>query len=105
MTAAPPFDTAVERLVNQVGHWTQARWKTRTPAGGITRADTFHALVQQLADASADAEGEPRRPVPYPDNLLALPDQLKVVAADVRAAVTRSLDPETALVRATAAAL
>jgi hypothetical protein len=46
----------------------------------------MQALIQHLADFTADAEGEPRRRVPRLDNALALPDQLRVVAADLVAA-------------------
>jgi hypothetical protein len=46
----------------------------------------MHALLQRLADLAADAEGQPRRPVPRLDNVLALPDQLRVIAADLTAA-------------------
>ncbi|BCJ33031.1 hypothetical protein Athai_05340 [Actinocatenispora thailandica] len=46
----------------------------------------LHALVQQLADLGADAEARPHQPVPRLDNDLALPDQLRVVAADLTAA-------------------
>lgn len=42
--------------------------------------------MQEVADLAADAEGQPRRPVPRLDNDLALPDQLRVVAADLVAA-------------------
>jgi hypothetical protein len=45
-----------------------------------------HALVQHLADLDADAEGEPRRPVPRLPHDTAIPDQLKVVTADLLAA-------------------
>ncbi len=46
----------------------------------------MHELIQRLADRTADAEGEPRRAVPRPTNDLALPDQLRVIAADAMAA-------------------
>lgn len=48
----------------------------------MSRAERVHDLVQRLADAAAAAEGTPRRAVPRLDNDLALPDQLRVVAAD-----------------------
>jgi hypothetical protein len=96
------FDDSVSRLINQVAHWSPARWSKPVAAGDVSRADAFHALVQQLADAGADASGEPRRPVPRLDNALALPDQLRVVAADLGPAATQSLDDA---VRATAASL
>jgi hypothetical protein len=71
---------AVDLLVRQVGHWTPERWARSG------RVDRMHALVQRLADRAADAEGEPRRPVPRLPSDLALPDQLRVIAADLVAA-------------------
>jgi len=70
---------AVDRLVDRVTHWTPSRWA----ASGGVRATLFHTLAQQIADLAADAEGEPRRPVPRLDNDLVLPDQLRVVARDL----------------------
>jgi hypothetical protein len=55
----------------------------------------MYDLVQGLADLGADAEGRPRRGVPRLDNVLALPDQLRVVAADLIAA-----DPDQAVLAA-----
>jgi hypothetical protein len=75
---------AVDRLVGQVAHWHTNRWST-TVATGESRADRVHALVQRLADRSADAEGLPRRPVPRIGDQV-LPDQVRVVAADLVAA-------------------
>lgn len=68
---------AVELLVNQVGHWTPERWRDR--------GDQVHRVVQSFADQSADLAGVPRRPVPRLSDL-ALPDQLRVVTADLVAA-------------------
>lgn len=102
------LDIAVARLVNQVGHWTPARWSKPVSTGDGSRADAVHALVQQLADAAALAEGQPRRRVPRLDNDMALTDQLRVVAADlIGAAGTRAdlLDEAAASVRATAGRL
>ena len=79
------FSTAVDRLLNQVGHWEQPRWS----ADG--RADRVFALVQRLADRAADAEGRARRPVPRAGDLL-LPDQLRVMRDDLLAADLH-LDP------------
>jgi hypothetical protein len=79
------LDTAVDRLVGQVAHWTPARWATPAKGGG-TRAEVVHGLVQRLADLAAEAEGQPRRVVPRLDSDLALPDQLRVIAADLIAA-------------------
>ena len=73
------FATSIERLLNQVRHWEQPRWR----AGD--RADRAYALVQLLADLAADAESRPRRPVPRESDLL-LPDQLRVLADDLLAA-------------------
>jgi hypothetical protein len=71
------FATSVERLHNHVRHWEQPRWKNK--------ADQMYALVQHLADLGADAEGQPRRPVPREHDMI-LPDQLRVVADDLLAA-------------------
>jgi hypothetical protein len=43
----------------------------------------MHALVQTLADIAADAEGQPRRPVPRLPNDMQLPDQLQVIGLDL----------------------
>ncbi|MEV0392742.1 hypothetical protein [Polymorphospora rubra] len=98
------FGRAVDLLARQVGHWEAPRWRATAGSGGIlpnrgpveaasvdrdappARRDLMHALVQRIADRAADAEGEPRRPVPRLSNDLALTDQLKVVAADLVAA-------------------
>jgi len=77
---------AVDRLIGRVQHWTPARWARPSAADSMTRADLVHGLAQRLADAGADASGEPRRPVPRLDNDLALPDQLRVLTADALAA-------------------
>jgi hypothetical protein len=45
-----------------------------------------HALVQRLADLGAQVEGRRARPVPRLDNDLALPDQVRVLVADIRRA-------------------
>ncbi|WP_433531521.1 hypothetical protein ACQPYA_05325 [Micromonospora sp. CA-263727] len=76
----------VELLVRQVGHWQQPRWSAIASGGNVSRADLVHRLVQEIANLAADAEGEPRRTVPRLDNDMALPDQLRVVAADLLAA-------------------
>ncbi|MFY1598217.1 hypothetical protein [Micromonospora sp. WMMD737] len=77
---------AVELLVRQVGHWQQPRWAAVAAGGNVSRADLVHRLVQEIANLAADVEGGPRRTVPRLDNDLALPDQLRVVAADLVAA-------------------
>ena len=73
------FATSTDRLLTQVRHWEQPRWSV---AG---RADRMFALVQELADLAADAEGRPHRPVPRGNDVL-LPDQLRVMADDLLAA-------------------
>ena len=75
----------VRRLVDRVSHWTPPRWAASSSSGAETRADLVFALVQDLADRAADAEGVPRRPVPRLDHDVALPDQLRVIAADLLA--------------------
>ena len=50
-----------------------------------SRGGVVFALVQQLADLGADAEGEPRRPVPRLEHDTSLPHQVAVLAADVLA--------------------
>jgi hypothetical protein len=79
-TTADEFAAAVGMLVGQVSHWTPSRW------AASSRATVLHELIQRLADRTADAEGEPRRAVPRLENDLALPDQLRVIAADAVAA-------------------
>jgi hypothetical protein len=82
---ATELTRAVDRLVDQVGHWTPSRWAASTSSGEGSRADRVHALAQRLADLEAAASGRPDRPVPRLDNDLALPDQVRVVALDLLA--------------------
>ncbi|MEU4396936.1 hypothetical protein ACIQH6_08185 [Micromonospora orduensis] len=84
--SASELDQTVRLLVNQVGHWEQPRWAATATTGNVPRADLVHRLVQEIANLAADAEGQPRRVVPRLDNDLALPDQLRVVTADLLAA-------------------
>ncbi|MFJ6195237.1 hypothetical protein [Micromonospora sp. NPDC092111] len=84
--SAAELDRAVDLLVRQVRHWQQPRWAASAEGGNVSRADLVHKLVQEIADLAADAEGQPRRDVPRSVNPLALPDQLRVVAADLVAA-------------------
>jgi hypothetical protein len=77
---------AVDRLLNHVSHWTPPRWAASSASGAGTRADVMHELAQRLADLAADAEGLPRRTVPRLDNPLGLPDQLRVIVADLKVA-------------------
>jgi len=83
------FATGIERLLNQVRHWEQARWWSRPPVltdrMPPTRADLVFGLVQRLADHGADAEHRPRREVPRQNDLI-LPDQIRVMADDLLAA-------------------
>ncbi|SCG34959.1 hypothetical protein GA0070619_0128 [Micromonospora zamorensis] len=84
--SAAELDKAMQLLVRQIVHWQQPRWSAIATAGNVSRADLVHRLVQEIANLAADAEGEPRRVVPRLDNDLALPDQLRVVTADLVAA-------------------
>lgn len=69
--------------MGRISHWTPHRWSLPVREGGESRADCVFALVQRLADATAEAEAaEPRR-VPRLENDLALPDQLRVMIADL----------------------
>lgn len=81
--AAPSLRAAADRLVARVGHWTPQRWQTAAAGAAGTRADVVHALVQRLADLGAEAEARAPRPVPRLDNDLALPDQVRVMVADL----------------------
>jgi hypothetical protein len=80
------FVRAVQRLLDRTSHWTPARWSTPGASTGQGRGDLVHGLVQRLADLGAEVEGRPPRPVPRLASDLALPDQLRVVAADLTAA-------------------
>ena len=72
-------------LVQRLRLWTPTRYAAAAPPFG-TRGDLVHHLAQALADAAADQEGRPRRPLPRLDDL-ALADQLAVTSDDlVRAA-------------------
>ncbi|SBT54656.1 hypothetical protein [Micromonospora narathiwatensis] len=84
--SAAELDRAVELLVRRVGHWQQPRWSATAEGGNVSRADLVHKLVQEIANLAADAEGGPRREVPRLAGDLVLPDQLRVVAADLVAA-------------------
>jgi hypothetical protein len=90
--AAARVRAAASRLVGRVEHWTAKRWSM--PAAAVdgergapatTRAEVVHALVQRLADIVAGHEGRPAQAVPRLDNDLALPDQLRVMVADLQA--------------------
>lgn len=83
---ADELSRMVDLLARQVGHWSAPRWAGPNRTDGTPRGDMFHRLVQRLAELAADAEGVPRRDVPRLENDLALPDQLRVIAADLVAA-------------------
>jgi hypothetical protein len=91
--SAEEFRVAVQRLLAQVGHWETGRWGVAAGSGGGTRGDLVYALVQRLADVGADAEGQPRRPVPREHDMI-LPDQIRVMTADLLTA-----EPEPALLK------
>ena len=93
---AGDFETAVQRLISQVGHWEAARWSKPTRAATSTRGQAVFALVQRLADHGADAEQRRHRPVPRLADTV-LPDQLRVMADDLVAATP----PEDVLAHAT----
>jgi len=83
--AVDEFNRALARIVDHVSYWTPSTWAA-SGASGVPRAEVVHALVQQVADLAADAESQPRRGVPRLPSDPALPDQLRVVLADLRAA-------------------
>lgn len=88
-----------ERVAGQVAGWGPARWRATTPASGErTRREVLYELVQHLADLCADMENRERRGVPHLDNDYALPDQLRVVAADLDSAGPDELTADKALV-------
>jgi hypothetical protein len=62
-----------DQLLNQVGHWTPARWKGQS--------EPVYELAQRLADQAADRSGTSRHPVPRVGDH-ALPDQLRVIVSD-----------------------
>jgi hypothetical protein len=99
------LETAVQRLLKQVGHWEPGRWHAPAKAGG-TRGEVVFALVQRLADLAADAEQGRHRPVPRLADTV-LPDQLRVMADDLIAAAppAETLVSVTAAVSATREAL
>ena len=97
--AAGRLRTAANRLVNRVEHWTAQRWSAPAapseqggatrPSGAPdatepTRAEAVHGLVQRLADLAAGIEGRPPQAVPRLSNDLALPDQVRVMVADLQ---------------------
>ncbi|SDY73298.1 hypothetical protein SAMN05421684_1267 [Asanoa ishikariensis] len=91
----------VDLLTRQVSHWQAPRWAAPAATGEGTRGDAVYHLVQRLADLAADVEGRVRQEVPRLPNDTTLPDQLRVVAADLVAADPA---PEILVVAATDAA-
>ena len=75
----------LDRVLTRLAALGPAR-SARPGPDGTTPADRVRPLLQHLADAAADAEGGPRRPVPALA-AHALGDQLAVLAADLLAAV------------------
>jgi hypothetical protein len=73
---------ASARLRDRVGGWSPDRWAAPL-SDGRSKADLVYAVVQQIADLAAEAEGQPRRVVPRLTNDVALPDQLTVVVNDL----------------------
>jgi hypothetical protein len=69
------LERAIGRVVEGTRYWSPARWSSG--------AEAMHALIQELADIAADAEGQPRRPVPWLPNDMQLPDQLQVIGLDL----------------------
>ena len=73
-------------LLPRLRRWDSASWSVRAAAlpGAVrrTRAEVAAAVLQRLADAGADAEGQPRRPVPQLADVN-LADQLTVMVDDI----------------------
>jgi len=84
--SAAELSEVVQLLVRQVGYWEAPRWAATATTGNVARSDLVHRLVQEIANLAAEAEGEPRRSVPRLEHDTTLPDQLRVVAADLLAA-------------------
>lgn len=82
MTDLKSIGREVQRVISGVAYWSPARWRSPAPGGG-DRVAAVAELIQTLADAAAVAEGRPSRPVPRLPHDTALPDQLRVVAADL----------------------
>lgn len=93
------FATSIERLLTQVRHWDERRWRAAAPGATTSRSHQVRGLVQHLADLGAEAENRPARPVPHLHDLV-LGDQLRVLADDLltAAAALEILERATAAV-------
>ena len=81
MDPEPPDAAGLARqLLPRLRRWDAAGWSVRV--AGRVRADVAAEVVQRLADAGADAEGQPRRPVPRQADVNPA-DQLTVVVDDI----------------------
>jgi hypothetical protein len=82
----PDFASSVERLLKQIHHWDEPRWRAApSKTAGGTRSQLVQSLAQRLADLGAEAEGHEARPVPHIHDLV-LSDQIRVLADDIIAA-------------------
>ena len=102
-----PVGVLAERIAAQVSGWGPARWRVAPEGSSRTRGEVLFDLVQHLADLCADVEGRPRIPVPHLDNTYVLPDQLRVMAADLEYAAPDdvTVDKARAALRAAHSAL
>jgi hypothetical protein len=76
----PDAAALARELLPRLRRWDAASWSV--PVAGRVRADVAAEVVQRLADAGADAEGRPRRPVPRRPGVNPA-DQLTVVVDDI----------------------
>ena len=82
-TPAGRVGRELDRVLTRLAALGPAR-SARPGPDGVAPADRVRPLLQHLADAAADAEGRPRRPVPVL-SAHALGDQLAVLATDLLA--------------------
>jgi hypothetical protein len=76
----PDAAALARELLPRLRRWDAASWSVRV--AGRPRADVAAEAVQRLADAGADTEARPRRPVPRLGDVT-LADQLTVVVEDL----------------------
>ena len=69
-------------LVQRLRLWTPARYAAAAPPWG-SRADLVRHLAQVCADAAAELEQQPTRPLPRLPSDLAVADQLAVTSDDL----------------------